>query len=200
MPRQLSPTDIDDFRDRLIDTAERLFAEKGLEAVSLRQLAAELEVSAMTPYRYFADKQAILAAVRVRAFDRFAQALETAFAGEGDLIVRAEAAGQAYVRFAFEHSAAYRLMFDLRQPDEADYPDLVRASARARATLTAHIDALMAAGLLQGDPLLIAHAYWAQLHGLIGLKLADKIEPGVDFAAALDTALNALARGFGARG
>ena len=47
----------------------------------MRQLAAELGVSPMTPYRYFEDKDAILAAVRTRAFDRFAEALELAFAG-----------------------------------------------------------------------------------------------------------------------
>lgn len=42
MPKVLSEAEIADFRERLIDAAERLFAEKGLEAVSLRQLAGEL--------------------------------------------------------------------------------------------------------------------------------------------------------------
>ena len=46
--------------------AERLFAEHGVEAVTMRQLAAALGVSPMTPYRYFKDKDAILAAVRAR--------------------------------------------------------------------------------------------------------------------------------------
>ena len=42
----------------------------------MRQLAAELGVSPMTPYRYFEDKDAILAAVRATAFNRLAEALE----------------------------------------------------------------------------------------------------------------------------
>ena len=60
MPRVLSQADVADFRDRLCEAAERLFAEHGPEAVTMRQLAAELGVSPMTPYRYFRDKDDIL--------------------------------------------------------------------------------------------------------------------------------------------
>ena len=49
----------------------------------MRQLAAELGVSPMTPYRYFEDKDDILAAVRANGFNRFAEALETARDGAG---------------------------------------------------------------------------------------------------------------------
>ena len=45
----------------------------------MRQLAAELGVSPMTPYRYFEDKDDILAAVRANGFNRFAEALERAY-------------------------------------------------------------------------------------------------------------------------
>jgi len=78
MPRVLSESDVADFRERLCEVAEKLFAEKGPDAVTMRQLAAELGVSPMTPYRYFADKEDILAAVRTNGFNRFAEALETA--------------------------------------------------------------------------------------------------------------------------
>ena len=57
MPRVLSESDVADFRERLCDVAEKLFAEKGPDAVTMRQLASELGVSPMTPYRYFADKE-----------------------------------------------------------------------------------------------------------------------------------------------
>ena len=63
MPRVLTETDVADFRERLCVAAERLFAEKGPDAVTMRQLASELGVSPMTPYRYFQDKDDILAAV-----------------------------------------------------------------------------------------------------------------------------------------
>ena len=65
MPRVLSESDVADFRERLCEAAERLFAQKGPDAVTMRQLAAELGVSPMTPYRYFADKEDILRAHRI---------------------------------------------------------------------------------------------------------------------------------------
>src|SRR5215813_7999999 len=103
MPRVLSDTDVADFRERLCEAAERLFAEKGPEAVTMRQLAAELGVSPMTPYRYFQDKDDILAAVRANGFNRFADALEAAREKATGARAKGAAVGEAYVNFAFEH-------------------------------------------------------------------------------------------------
>ena len=179
MPRSLSAAEISDFRDRLCDAAERRFAEHGPEAVTIRELAADVGVSSMTPYRYFKDKDAILAAVRARAFDRHAQALEQAHDAwpADDPIARTNAIGEAYVRFALDHPEAYKLMFDIQQPSAGDYPDLVRAGERSRATMTRHVRDLMAAGLVKGDPDLIGHLYWAALHGPLMLHFSGMLPP-----------------------
>jgi AcrR family transcriptional regulator len=161
LPRILTQARLEAFRDRLIDAAERLFAERGLEAVTMRELAAAVGVSPMTPYRYFPDKDAILAAVRARAFDQHADALEAAFeAGGTDPATAASAVGRAYVDFALAHPEAYKLMFDVRQPGEEAYPALVAAAARSRATMTRHLEPLAAAGLLKGDTTFIGHMFW----------------------------------------
>jgi AcrR family transcriptional regulator len=141
----------------------------------MRQLAAELGCSAMTPYRYFKDKDEILAAVRASAFDNFAEVIEHAFNNAKDAAERGAAVGNAYVKFAFEHPEAYKLMFDLSQPDESAYPDLVRASKRARSTMTHYVSDLVAAGILEGNPLTIGLVFWAALHGAVVLQLAGKL-------------------------
>lgn len=199
MPKPLSPAQIESFRERLIEAAERLFAEHGPDAVSLRQLAAALGVSPMTPYRYFKDKDDILAAARASGFDRFAEALETAFNSQTDPEARAQAVATAYLGFAFEHPAAYRLMFDLTQPNEADYPELVRAADRARATMTQYSQGLLDAGVLVGDPMVVAHLLWAAIHGLVVLKLADKIAPDLDVIGLWDELASALTLGLSRR-
>jgi AcrR family transcriptional regulator len=165
----------------LISVAERLFAEQGREAVSMRQLAQALGVSVMTPYRYFKDKDDILAATRASGFDRFAEALETAYDSVADPVQRARMVGAAYLTFAFENPAAYRLMFDLTQPNEENYPELARAGERARKTMSAYVESLLRAGQLVGDPEIVAHVCWAAIHGLVVLKLADKIAPHISF-------------------
>jgi AcrR family transcriptional regulator len=176
----LSQEAVGEFRQRLIDAAERLFAAHGLEAVTMRQLAGELGVSPMTPYRYFADKDAILAAVRARAFNRHADALEAAHAAAATGLERSDAVGRAYVRFALEHPEAYKLMFDVEQPNAQTYPDLVAAGERSRATMTAHLRGLIDSSVLQGDPDLIGHMFWSALHGAIQLQLAHMLKPPYD--------------------
>jgi AcrR family transcriptional regulator len=197
MPRPLSAPEIHEFRDKLCDAATGLFAKHGREGFTLRALTAELGVSAMTPYRYFKDKDEILAAVRARAFDRFAETLEKAFAGEGSTMERAARVGDAYVRFAFDEPDSYRLMFDLTQPGEENHPDLVRAATRARNTMTEHVRDLIAEGILQGDPVVMGYVFWAALHGAIVLQMAGKLGPDCEFAPLREAIMHALYRGFG---
>lgn len=196
MPRVLTAEAVGEFRERLIDAAEHLFAAHGLEAMTMRQLAAELGVSPMTPYRYFADKDAILAAVRARAFTRHAMALEAAYeAAKDDPAGASEAVGEAYVAFAFEHPEAYKLMFDITQPSEGDYPELIAAADRSRRTMTRHLEALAAAGRFDGDPGLVGHMFWAALHGPIMLAFSGKLTPAYDARRIIAGLFETLGRG-----
>lgn len=199
MPRVLTSTDLADFREKLITAASRIFAEKGREAFTMREVAGELGVSAMTPYRYFTDKDEILAAVRAKAFDRFANALESAFAAGDDASSRSNAVGQAYVHFAFSEPASYKLMFDMTQPEETTYPELSRAASRARRTMTEYVRGLVDAGLLEGDPILIGHVFWASLHGAVVLQLAGKLDAECDFDTIIQESYRALSAGFAPR-
>lgn len=195
MPKILTPDDVEQFRDRLCDAAEHLFATHGTDAVTLRQIASALGVSTMTPYRYFKDKDAILAAVRARAFDRHAEAMEQARAAPApDPLARSNAIGAAYVRFALENPEAYKLMFDVRQPNEADYPDFVRAAERSHATMTAHLEDLADQGLFTGDADYVGHLYWAALHGPIMLQLSGLLRPPLDARALIAGLTAALAK------
>lgn len=194
MPRVLTESDVAEFRERLCDAAERLFAERGPDAVTMRQLAAELGVSPMTPYRYFKDKDDILAAVRANAFNRFAEALEQARDRTNGARARATAVGEAYVTFALEHPHSYKLMFDLNQPDQEKYPHLVEAGKRAYATMSAYVTDLVAEGVLSGNPEEIGTMFWAAAHGAVILELSGKLPKGA--ARPLHQAMShALARG-----
>jgi AcrR family transcriptional regulator len=196
VPKTLSDTDIADFRDRLCDVAEKLFAEHGLEAVTMRQMAAELGVSPMTPYRYFQDKDAILAAVRTRAFDAFAEEMEKA---DAERCAPGEENMEAYVDFALAHPHAYKLMFDVSQPTFADYPDLMRAMQRARATMAMPVADLGREGRSASEVETIAHGYWAALHGSVMLALGHMLSPGVDLKAMVRSVIGAMRKGYAAK-
>lgn len=202
MPKNLSPAKIADFQERLLDAAERLFAEHGTEAVTIRQLAQAIGVSPMTPYRYFKDKDAILAAARARAFDRHAEALERAYDASlaFDPIARANAIGAAYVRFALDNPEAYKLIFDIKQPNAWDYADLRRAGERSRATMTRHLRDLVAMGVLKGDPGLIGHLYWSAIHGPLMLHFSGLLPPEYDARTLIGHLTDALSRLVAERG
>jgi AcrR family transcriptional regulator len=193
LPRILSDADVEDFRARLCDAAELMFAERGPEAVTIRELAAAVGVSPMTPYRYFKDKDAILAAVRARAFDRHASLLEAAYAAHADNpAARPAALAQAYIQFALDHPEAYKLMFDVHQPSAGDYPDLVRAGQRSRRTMTLQMERAESEGaaIPQDEADFIAHMYWAALHGPLMLQMSGML-PSQISASALIGALMA---------
>ena len=196
-PKRVSDAEVRDFRDRLCQVAERAFAERGVDGVTIRELARAIGCSPMTPYRYFRDKQDILAAVRAAAFDRFAAALEAAGRGPGDALARADAVGKAYVRFAFAEPQAYRLMFDLSQPNEELYPELARAGARARRTMTDYMEAVLAQKNRRADAGLLGLLFWAAVHGLVVLRLAGKLPARPDFATLHREMTRLLDRGAG---
>ncbi len=196
MPKNLSRDEVDAFRARLCAVAQKRFAKQGVDGVSMRQLADALGCSPMTPYRYFRNKEAILAAVRAAAFDRFASALEEAARKtRGDLRAGGQAMGEAYIRFALSDPDAYRLMFDLSQPHPDRYPELVRASARARHMMSAALEALVEAGIFAGDPQLLGYVFWATMHGLVVLHLAGKLPEQPDFRTIQQEAMRLLVAG-----
>jgi AcrR family transcriptional regulator len=190
MPRAaLQPDEIATFRQRASEAATKLFAAHGYEAVTMRALAERLGVSAMTPYRYLAGKDELVALVRTSAFRQFGDALEAATARVADPEERLRLLKRAYLRFATTHDDAYRIMFELRGADDAKrWPELAREAARAFGVLYDAVAAAIAAGVLDGDPLTIAHLLWAGAHGLASLHLAGRLGQGrsLDRLAAID--------------
>ena len=177
MPRVLTDADVADFRSRLCAAAEDLFAEHGIEAVTMRQLAAALGVSPMTPYRYFRDKEEIIDAVRSSAYNRFADALEAAFDAESDPIERSISVGQAYLDFAVNNARAYALMFDLKDMKAPPSAGLLAAGERAQDCQFRHVRGLIDAGLLDGNATDYGNVFWALVYGLAGLVLIGQISP-----------------------
>ena len=144
----------------------------------MRMLAAEVGCATMTSYRYFRDKDELLAAVRARAYDRFSEALEAASETPGDSRAKSAAVGEAYVAFALANREAYRLMFEMSPPDSERFPDLARAAARSNANMTGYVRAMIDEGALKGDPVMIGRMFWAAIHGVVQLELNGVLPPG----------------------
>lgn len=198
MPKNLNDAVLAQFRGRLCDATESLLAAGGPGAVSMRAVAAKLEVSPMTPYRYFESKQAMVNAVRTRGFERLAKALEAAN-DTGGAIEPSTRLGEAYVTFASQHAAVYRVMFESWQADDLTDPELVIAGARVRSALASGAERMLKARSSAQDAALVGDFFWATLHGRLALEMAGKIRPAVDAdwrpAAVLSVIVRGLAGG-----
>ena len=67
-----------DLRDALVQAALQEAEQGGPEAISIKALAKKLGVSQPAPYRHFADREALLAAVTAEAFRQFSAMLREA--------------------------------------------------------------------------------------------------------------------------
>jgi AcrR family transcriptional regulator len=192
-PRARSKEDRDAVRERICLAAAKLFVEGGPDGFSMRSLATEVGCSPMAVYRYFPTKDALLAALRTAALDRLSVALESVTKENRH---KARDVGDAYIRFALESPESYKLIFDVAQPDESQFPDLIEAGRRAHWNRNQYVRELVASGAIEGDPEVIGFVFWATMHGLIMLMLAKRIPNEPSFETIRKTALGALMRGF----
>jgi AcrR family transcriptional regulator len=175
--RRLRPYHHGTLRPALVAEAVRLLAEGNPAALSLRELARRLGVSPAAPYRHFADKDALLAAVAQEGFEHLAAELDGAAAAHPHEPLRQLAdVGWAYVRFALHQPQYFQVMFGRAATPQANYPELLAAGQSAFGILQRVIEGGQGAGrVVPGDVRELAVAAWAQVHGLATLLLARQL-------------------------
>jgi AcrR family transcriptional regulator len=98
-------------REALLDRAITVLRERGVGALSLRELARDLGVSHAAPARHFADRQQLLEAVAVEGFRLLATEISDAIASSSDLQSQARHLARAYLGFAIEKANLIDVMF-----------------------------------------------------------------------------------------
>jgi AcrR family transcriptional regulator len=135
--RRNKPYHHGDLRAALIDGAVKLVAERGARGFSLAELSRSLGVSAAAPYRHFADRDELLAAVALRALHAFAAALQAQSSESDPPEGRLAAMAAEYVRFAAGQPALFGVVFGLGLDKKQRHPELRRAYETVEAMLEA---------------------------------------------------------------
>jgi AcrR family transcriptional regulator len=154
----------------LVSAALDLLAEDGPEALSLRAVARRAGVSAMAPYRHYADKEALLAAVASHGFDGLRDVLHAA----DDAVPSSKALvaqAVAYVRYALENPSLFRLMFGPKRIGV--HPELMAAGEAAYGVLA---DRVAAETPVSADREARVLGCWSLVHGLASLFLDGQIK------------------------
>jgi AcrR family transcriptional regulator len=164
-------------RTALLEQAERTIRERGVQELSLRELARELGVSHGAPRRHFSDRQALLDALAQTGFARLGVELRSAADGAGaDFQARLRAVAAAYVRFATDDTELLELMFagKHREPSGA----LQEAAERAFSVLLELIDQGQANGALErGEPERVGLVLFATVQGIAALVTGGMVVP-----------------------
>ena len=165
-------------RRALLDGALRLVEDQGAEALTLRAAARRAGVSQAAPYRHFADKQALLAAVAEEGFRALTDAMRRAAAAQAaGALARFRALGLAYVEFASTHPAHFRVMFGREVADRSAYPPLQAAALETFGLLVEAVaECQRAAFVRAGDPEALALSAWSTVHGLSALLVDGQLE------------------------
>ena len=159
-----------DLRRALVDAALRLVEAGDDGSPTLRSVAEAVGVSAAAPYRHFADREALLAAVLVRGFDELAETMNHERLAAGSPLEALAAAGEAYVRFAAGHPRLYRAMFG-PECDKTAHPELATAGQRALAVMRDAVTACCVAGHVDAQSAgKVVLAGWSLMHGLASLQ------------------------------
>ena len=172
-------------RAALIEAAERLIAERGVDGFSLRETARRAGVSATAPGHHFRDARGLLTAVATAAFEAFGDALEAADRGP-DRRARIHGQGMAYVRFALANRARFDLMWRYALIDRED-PDYKAAGDRAFMVLDRAVRGTQAGPAAPDDPKTAPSiACWSLVHGFARLAIDGLfgMEPGAAERAA----------------
>ncbi len=186
-------------RSALIAAAGRLIAEHGTEGFTMADACRTAGVSTAAPYRHFADRDALLAAVRARGFDELsAQTGAARDARPSGSIEAIIAIGQAYVRFVTRDPELFHLMWST--PRQRYASEEAQASGRrCFGVLLEAVDRFRARQGREDIPTLsIAVPLWTMVHGVASLMLSDRIQgvaPGTDIDALVDRATRAFLSG-----
>jgi AcrR family transcriptional regulator len=156
--------------------AQEVIAERGIENLSLRDVARKLGVSHQAPYKHYPSRDHLLAEVMRRCFQRFAAHLD-ARPHSDDPVQDLESLGEQYLAFAQQHPLEYRLMFSTAWPASAEQPELVRDATHAFDILRDVLRRLHGDSAAMRDRIELDALYiWSTVHGLAGVMNGQCIE------------------------
>ncbi|MFF2518478.1 TetR/AcrR family transcriptional regulator [Streptomyces sp. NPDC058086] len=174
-----------DLRAACLRAARELLEEDGSAGLSLRAVARRAGVSATAPYRHYADRDALVSAVAAEGYRELGGYLAAAHSATPDDLA---AVAVAYVRFALDHPAMFRVMF--AEPCDPNSEERVAATA----ALSEYVRGIVRSAFPGADPEVLATPVWALVHGLAFLHLDGKLDTSTAEVVAhqVRTAVHAL--------
>lgn len=169
----------DEIRAQLVDAGIAILERDGLQAISVRKLAAEVGASTMAVYTHFGSMTGVVDALSAEIFARFGKALADVPHTE-DPVADFFVMGAAYRQFALTNPQHYQLMFGTSVPASLssirrDLTVTGHATSRDASfqTLCESVRRMTEAGRIRNDgEAAVAGRIWSICHGAVTLEMA----------------------------
>lgn len=167
-----------DLRKILVESAEAMLEEAGVESLSLREVARRAGVSHAAPYRHFPARADLLYAIAERGFVDLAAEMQRSAQSSPDPAEQLHESGFAYVRLAIRRPERLKLMFGSGAAAAAA-PETTLSAGRA--AFQGLVDIILAGqqrGVFrEGPPTGLAMAAWSLVHGAALLITGGQCPP-----------------------
>ncbi len=160
-----------DLQSAVVAEGLRLLKDREADALSLREIARNVGVSATALYRHFPDKASLLAALATAGYAMLAAEQSDAAIGEGQ--ERFAQLGRAYVRFAVANPALFRLIF-VNSPADM-HAHSIAPSGSAASLLEQGVAQMMGPDATPEARFAVMLRAWSLVHGLSMLILDRQI-------------------------
>lgn len=187
MPGKRSTYHHGDLRAALIQAADEIIAEGGIEAFSLRAAAQRAGVSPAAPAHHFGSAKGLLTEVALLAFERVGRYIEEAGHSD-DVVTDMRELSLAFVTFAVDHPGHFCLMFrnDLVNRSDPRYPEMSIKPGMRLALAIAAYHGKSEMDLNRFEDAADTFCALSTLHGLAHLILAEKTAPFFENASSRD--------------
>jgi AcrR family transcriptional regulator len=115
-----------DLRAALVGTAIEVIGERGVRGFSLAEASRRLGVAVSAPYAHFADRDDLLAAVAVHAYELFYAEVAGGMSQFQPPADRLAAMARGYVRFAAANRPLFEVLYEAGL-DKAGHPEIEQA-------------------------------------------------------------------------
>ncbi len=181
-----------DLHSALLEAALTVLDELGPQGLTIREVARRAGVSHAAPYRHFADKDALILAVVEQGFALMQDTMDARReAAPADPVHQFAASGLAYVDFALQHPAHYRVMFSGDLLSSKGGQSLQHTSREALQQMVADIQNCQTLGIVrEGDAITQALTILSTLHGFVSLVIDNRVDHLLANPASLESMRN----------
>jgi len=185
-----------DLRNSLLHAAEQLLEQKGVGAVSLREVAKLAGVSHTAPYRHFADKNTLLTDLAVVGYRRLANEMDRCVIEHpNDPVKQLSRSYQAYVSLATQHPQMTNLMFGGVLNSQSNQATLDTESEKAFNGLLKIIQNGQQAGIyINKEAKELAMFTWSLAHGFSLLITAGQLGELSDDEKAIKAIISSMGK------